>query len=193
MSILTNRLATVSFLATVVCSSVAHASATFGQVEVCLYNTVSGCAHETDPSPLPVTVVDGEADAARIHSYVVVNIDPTSISVRFDPPSQQGFGDIGDFNGLMLWGIDWHGEPSPLEFDIETNMSEELCNICLPYGQRIAVSGAFVGFDWRRYLFTSDSYFNVQVRSVPEPGSGSVALFALALCGPLLPRSRRKG
>ena len=146
-----------------------------------------GCAPGTNPSPLPITVVDGDTDEVRIHSYILVNVDPFAISVRFDPPGQQGIGDIGDFNGLMVWGVNWDGESRGQNVEIDTNMAEELCNICQPYMDRIFTDESFIGFDWRRYLYTSDSYFAARFRSVPEPGT--LALVGLVLVGLILTRS----
>jgi hypothetical protein len=165
----------------------AQASLVFDQVLVGQY---FGETLSTDQSlPLtPVTVVAGSSDEVDIHTYAHVNVDPASIHVRFNPPSQQKWGDVGIFNGLKITALDWIDAKELRRFSVTTNMIEELCNVCQPYTDRLIIGDNFVAFDWRGYLFTADSYFDVQVGVVPEPGT--LALLTLGLAG--LGCSRRK-
>lgn len=118
--------------------------------------------------PVPIEVRPGRRDEVTIGCCIHVNVNAETIHVRFSGVTQAQWGDIGTFNGLKFTSLNFRGAKLGVEglrYTLSTNMLEELCSTCEPYGERVIVGEDWVALDLRRLLYRNDSWLDLMIVS----------------------------
>jgi hypothetical protein len=119
-------------------------------------------------APIPIDVRPGRRDEVTIGCCTHINVNAETVHVRFSIATQGQWGDIGTFNGIKITGMNFRGAKIGVEglrYTLSTNMLEELCNVCEPYGERVIVGPDWVALDLRRLLYRSDSWLDLMIVS----------------------------
>jgi hypothetical protein len=146
----------------------AHAGLVGDTVYVGVYTGDLNTLSPIQEAPIPIDVRPGRRDEITIGCCLHVNVNAEVIHVRFSGVTQAQWGDIGTFNGLKFTSLNFKGAKLGVEglrYTLSTNMLEELCSTCEPYGERVIIGPGWVALDLRRLLYRSDSWLDLMIVS----------------------------